>query len=335
MKPIGNLGDLLARAPDNGVFGTKMRSVIKLPGAGLDAVVEQQFDIARQILSAGLVPIIEPEVDIHSPRKAEAEDQLNAALLDGVNRLDDHTVMLKLTLPDSDNLYKQLVEHPNVLRVVALSGGYSRDDACERLARNHGVIASFSRTHRGTHRAAERRGVRRDTGRVDRHDRQGVQHLSSYWLGRAAALVVGALPALAFPAPSWWWLAWFGVVPLLLLVRAAPTALEGGVRAWCGMAGYVLTNQYWLLPSAGPLLVALAALLGALWLPWGGPRTDCCPRRSPSAGRWPPWSCCRARGCWRRRCDRGRVWAVRGLCSARRSGTNRQCWPRPHSAAYG
>ncbi len=82
-------------------------------------------------------------------------------------------------------------------------------------------------------------------------------------------MVVGALPALAFPAPSWWWLAWFGVVPLLLLVRAAPTALEGGVRAWCGMAGYVLTNQYWLLPSAGPLLVALAALLGALWLPWG------------------------------------------------------------------
>ena len=145
MKPIGNLDDLLARARDNGVFGTKMRSVIKLPGAGLDAVVEQQFDVARQILSPGLVPIIEPEIDIHSPRKAEAEDQLNAALLDGVNRLDDHTVILKLTLPDSDNLYKQLVEHPKVLRVVALSGGYSRDDACERLARNHGVIASFSR----------------------------------------------------------------------------------------------------------------------------------------------------------------------------------------------
>ena len=145
MKPIGNLDDLLARARDNGVFGTKMRSVIKLPGAGLDAVVEQQFDIARQILSAGLVPIIEPEIDIHSPRKAEAEDQLNAALLDGVNKLDDQMVMLKLTLPDSDNLYKRLVEHPKVLRVVALSGGYSREEACERLARNHGVIASFSR----------------------------------------------------------------------------------------------------------------------------------------------------------------------------------------------
>ena len=145
MKPIGNLDDLLASARDNGVFGTKMRSVIKLPGAGLDAVVEQQFDIARQILSAGLMPIIEPEIDIHSPRKAEAEDQLNAALLDRINKLDDQMVMLKLTLPDSDNLYKPLVEHPKVLRVVALSGGYSREDACERLARNHGVIASFSR----------------------------------------------------------------------------------------------------------------------------------------------------------------------------------------------
>ena len=145
MKPIGNLDDLLARARDNSVFGTKMRSVIKLPGAGLDAVVEQQFDIARQILSAGLMPIIEPEIDIHSSRKAEAEDQLNAALLDRVNKLDDQMVMLKLTLPDSDNLYKPLVEHPKVLRVVALSGGYSREDACERLGRNHGVIASFSR----------------------------------------------------------------------------------------------------------------------------------------------------------------------------------------------
>ena len=145
MKPIGNLDDLLARARGNGVFGTKMRSVIKLPGAGLDAVVEQQFDIARQILSGGLTPIIEPEIDIHSSRKAEAEDQLNAALLDRVNKLDDQMVMLKLTLPDSDNLYKPLVEHSKVLRVVALSGGYSREDACERLGRNHGVIASFSR----------------------------------------------------------------------------------------------------------------------------------------------------------------------------------------------
>ncbi|HXL59900.1 MAG TPA: fructose bisphosphate aldolase [Mycobacterium sp.] len=146
MKPIPGLDELLARARDYGVFGTKMRSVIKLPGAGLDAVVEQQFEIGRQIIGAGLVPIIEPEIDIHSPRKAEAEDQLKAALLESVNELDaDQVVMLKVTLPDTDNLYHQLVEHSKVLRVVALSGGYSRDDACERLARNNGVIASFSR----------------------------------------------------------------------------------------------------------------------------------------------------------------------------------------------
>jgi fructose-bisphosphate aldolase class I len=146
MKPIPSLDDLLARAIDNGIFGTKMRSVIKLPGAGLDAVVEQQFAIAQQIIKAGLVPIIEPEVDIHSPRKAEAENQLNVALLEGVDKLDaDQVVMLKLTLPDTDNLYDQLVEHPKVLRVLALSGGYTRDEACERLARNNGVIASFSR----------------------------------------------------------------------------------------------------------------------------------------------------------------------------------------------
>jgi fructose-bisphosphate aldolase, class I len=146
MKPIPGLDDLLARARDYGVFGTKMRSVIKLPGAGLDAVVEQQFEIGRQIIGAGLVPIIEPEIDIHSPRKAEAEDQLKAALLESVNELDaDQVVMLKVTLPDTDNLYHPLVEHPKVLRVVALSGGYSREDACARLARNNGVIASFSR----------------------------------------------------------------------------------------------------------------------------------------------------------------------------------------------
>jgi fructose-bisphosphate aldolase class I len=146
MKPIPGLDELLARARDNGVFGTKMRSVVKQPGAGLDAVVEQQFEIGRQIIGAGLVPIIEPEIDIHSPRKAEAEVQLNATLLDAVNTLgDDQVVMLKLTLPDTDNLYQQLVEHPKVLRLVALSGGYSRDEACEKLARNTGVIASFSR----------------------------------------------------------------------------------------------------------------------------------------------------------------------------------------------
>ncbi|MCW2565723.1 MAG: fructose,6-bisphosphate aldolase [Mycobacterium sp.] len=146
MKPMPGLDDLLDRAVANGVFGTKERSVIKLPGAGLDAVVAQQFEVAQQVLAKGLVPIIEPEIDIHSPRKAEAEDQLNAALLDRVNGLaDDQTVMLKLTLPDTDNLYSDLVSHPKVVRVVALSGGYSRDEACEKLARNHGVIASFSR----------------------------------------------------------------------------------------------------------------------------------------------------------------------------------------------
>jgi fructose-bisphosphate aldolase class I len=146
MKPIPGLDELLDRAVANGVFGTKERSVIKLPGAGVDAVVAQQFEVAQQVLAKGLVPIIEPEVDINSPKKAEAEDQLKASLLDGVNQLDgDQKVMLKLTLPSTDNLYREFVEHPNVVRVVALSGGYSRDEACEKLSRNNGVIASFSR----------------------------------------------------------------------------------------------------------------------------------------------------------------------------------------------
>ena len=146
MKPMPNLDDLLSRAVANGIFGTKMRSFITLPGKGLDAVVEQQFEVARQILGHGLIPIVEPEVDIKSPRKAEAEEQLNAGILDEVGKLDDgQVVMLKLTLPETENLYRELVEHPNVLRVLALSGGYSRDEACARLARNNGVIASFSR----------------------------------------------------------------------------------------------------------------------------------------------------------------------------------------------
>lgn len=146
MKPIGGLDDLLSRAVEHGIFGTKMRSFITLPGSGLDVVVEQQFEIARQILAAGLVPIIEPEIDIKSPRKAEAEDQLRARLLDEVDKVDaGQAVMVKLTLPDVDNLYRELVEHPKVLRVLALSGGYTRDDACARLARNNGVVASFSR----------------------------------------------------------------------------------------------------------------------------------------------------------------------------------------------
>jgi fructose-bisphosphate aldolase, class I len=146
MKPMPALDDLLDRAVANGVFGTKERSVIKLPGVGVDAVVAQQFEVGQQVLAKGLVPIIEPEVDIKSPKKAEAEDQLRAALLDGLNNLGvDQKVMLKLTLPDTNNLYKELVEHPKVLRVVALSGGYNRDEANQKLSRNTGVIASFSR----------------------------------------------------------------------------------------------------------------------------------------------------------------------------------------------
>jgi fructose-bisphosphate aldolase class I len=146
MKPISGLDDLLARAVDKGIFGTKMRSVIKLPGGGLEAVVDQQFEVAQQILAAGLVPIIEPEIDIHSPAKGEAEDQLKASIITHLGTLcDDEQVMLKLTLPDTDDLYHDLVDHPRVMRVLALSGGYTRAEACERLARNHGVIASFSR----------------------------------------------------------------------------------------------------------------------------------------------------------------------------------------------
>ncbi len=147
MKPIPNLTDLLARANDKGVFGTKMRSVIKLADdAGIKQVVDQQFEIGREILGAGLVPIIEPEVDINSPQKAEAEDLLHAAIVGQLDQLgSDQHVMLKLTLPERDDLYSDLVAHPRVLRVVALSGGYSRQEADERLARNHGVVASFSR----------------------------------------------------------------------------------------------------------------------------------------------------------------------------------------------
>jgi fructose-bisphosphate aldolase class I len=129
------------------VFGTKMRSVIKLANAaGVAAVVDQQFEIGRQILAAGLVPIIEPEVDIHSPEKQAAEDLLKAALTAHLDALPDgQQVMLKLTLPSTDDFYLDLVNHPRILRVVALSGGYSRQEADALLRRNHGVIASFSR----------------------------------------------------------------------------------------------------------------------------------------------------------------------------------------------
>ena len=147
MKPMPDLDALLERATGHGVFGTKMRSVIKVANeAGITANVAQQFEVGRQILGHGLVPIIEPEVDITSPSKAEAEAMLRGRILaelDGIT--DDQPIMLKLTLPEEDGYYGELVEHPRVLRVVALSGGYSRDDANARLARNHGMIASFSR----------------------------------------------------------------------------------------------------------------------------------------------------------------------------------------------
>jgi len=147
MKPMPDLGALLDRAKGHNVFGTKMRSVIKLANpTGVAAVVSQQFEVGRQIIAADLVPIIEPEVDIHSPEKAAAEELLKIALLDEINRLnDDQHIMLKLTLPEQDDFYADLVAHPRVLRVVALSGGYSRSEADAKLTRNHGVIASFSR----------------------------------------------------------------------------------------------------------------------------------------------------------------------------------------------
>ncbi|NDV89670.1 fructose bisphosphate aldolase [Alteromonas sp. 345S023] len=147
MKPIAGLDGLLAKAVAQDVFGTKMRSVVKLANhEGIKAVVEQQFEVGKQILAAGLVPIIEPEVDIHSPQKAEAEALLKLEILTQLNLLDEgQEVMLKLTLPSEANFYKELVDHPRVLKVVALSGGYSRDDANAKLAENQGIIASFSR----------------------------------------------------------------------------------------------------------------------------------------------------------------------------------------------
>jgi fructose-bisphosphate aldolase class I len=147
MKPMPDLDALLERAAKKGMFGTKERSVIKLADAeGVKAVVDQQFQVGLQVLRHGLVPIIEPEVDIKSPQKAEAEGLLKAGILRHLEHLKgDQHVMLKLTLPEEDNFYSDVVDHPNVLKVVALSGGYSRAEANARLARNKGVIASFSR----------------------------------------------------------------------------------------------------------------------------------------------------------------------------------------------
>lgn len=147
MKPISGLSALLEKANKKNIFGTKMRSVISQANAsGVKAVVKQQFEIGAQILAAGLVPIIEPEVDIHCPDKAGAETLLKAALQEGLEKLPaNQLVMLKLTLPDKPDFYMDFVKHSKVLKVVALSGGYSRDEADERLRKNHGVVASFSR----------------------------------------------------------------------------------------------------------------------------------------------------------------------------------------------
>lgn len=147
MKPMPDLPALLSKAVAKRIFGTKMRSVInQANAAGVKAVADQQFEVAAQILAAGLVPIIEPEVDIHCPNKAEAEALLKSALLDGLGNLPaSQIVMLKLTLPTKDDFYTELVKHPKVLKVVALSGGYSREEGNRLLRRNHGVVASFSR----------------------------------------------------------------------------------------------------------------------------------------------------------------------------------------------
>jgi fructose-bisphosphate aldolase class I len=147
MKPMPMLAALLEKARSKRIFGTKMRSVIKQADeAGIKNIAIQQFEIAQQIISANLVPIIEPEIDIHCPEKGKAEQLLKAAILEKVNELPDgQFIMLKLTLPDQNDFYAEFVKHPRVLRVVALSGGYSREEANNRLRRNHGVIASFSR----------------------------------------------------------------------------------------------------------------------------------------------------------------------------------------------
>ncbi len=147
MKPMPDLDALLDKAKGKNIFGTKMRSVIKQANKeSIAKVVDQQFAVGKQILAKGLVPIIEPEVDIHCPDKAEAEKYLKAEILSQLDALPaGKEVMLKLTLPETDNFYSDCINHPRVLRVVALSGGYSREEANERLARNHGLIASFSR----------------------------------------------------------------------------------------------------------------------------------------------------------------------------------------------
>jgi fructose-bisphosphate aldolase class I len=147
MKPMPELDVLLAKAKAKRIFGTKMRSVInEADNAGVKEIVNQQFELAGQILAAGLVPIVEPEVDIHCPEKAKAEELLKAALLEKLGTLSPgRSVFLKLTLPEEDDFYLDCVKHPNVARVLALSGGYSRQEGNDRLRRNRGLVASFSR----------------------------------------------------------------------------------------------------------------------------------------------------------------------------------------------
>lgn len=147
MKPMPELDAMLKRANERHIFGTKMRSVIKKANEqGIKDVVRQQFEVGKQIIAAGLVPIVEPEVDIHSPEKEKCEEILKADILDHLNQLgEEENVILKLTIPTVANAYKELIEHPKVVRVVALSGGYSRDDANEKLSKNDNMIASFSR----------------------------------------------------------------------------------------------------------------------------------------------------------------------------------------------
>ena len=147
MKPMPDLGSLLERAKENQIFGTKMRSVIKSANeSGINSIVDQQFDVGKQILDAGLIPIIEPEVDIHSTDKGECESILLDSIVQNLEGLSgSQAIMLKLTLPEEDNFYRELISDQRVLRVVALSGGYSRLESNERLGRNNGMVASFSR----------------------------------------------------------------------------------------------------------------------------------------------------------------------------------------------
>ena len=171
MKPIPDLDTVLPRAVEKGVFGTKMRSFIKMADeTGIKAVVDQQFELAHRILAAGLVPIIEPEIDIHSPEKAEAEAILKAAVLDQLGQVPSgQYVMLKISIPEVPDFYTDVMRHPNMLRVVALSGGYRREEADVRLTANHGLVASFSRAlYGGALYRSERRRVRRRPERLDR-----------------------------------------------------------------------------------------------------------------------------------------------------------------------